>query len=108
MEAGSAIIREVARTLKDMVRRSDMVGRWSSDGFLGILPGCGIEPLGRVATRMKTVASRVAIPWWGDRLSLNVSAKITMIERGDTLEAMEERLRAAEEEPAQAAKSTGA
>jgi hypothetical protein len=41
-------------------------------------------------------------------LSLNVSAKITMIERGDTLEAMEERLRAAEEEPAQAAKSTGA
>ena len=108
MEAGSAIIREVARTLKDMVRRSDMVGRWSSDGFLGILPGCGIEPLGRVAARMKTVASRVAIPWWGDRLSLNVSAKITMIERGDTLEAMEERLRAAEEEPAQAAKSTGA
>jgi diguanylate cyclase (GGDEF)-like protein len=108
MEAGSAIIREVARTLKDMVRRSDMVGRWSSDGFLGILPGCGIEPLGRVATRMETVASRVAIPWWGDRLSLNVSAKITMIERGDTLEAMEERLRAAEEEPAQAAKSTGA
>jgi GGDEF domain-containing protein len=108
VEAGSAIIREVARTLKDMVRRSDMVGRWSSDGFLGILPGCGIEPLGRGAARMKRVASRVAIPWWGDRLSLNVSAKITMIERGDTLAAMEERLRAAEEEPAQAAKSTGA
>lgn len=108
MEAGSAMIREVARTLKDMVRRSDMVGRWTTDGFLGMLPGCGIEPLGRVAAGMKRVASRVAIPWWGDRLSLNVSAKITMIESGDTLEALEERLRAAEEEPEQAATSTGA
>ena len=108
MEAGSAIIREVARTLKDMVRRSDMVGRWSADGFLGILPGCGIEPLGRVAARMRRVASRVAIPWWGDRLSLNVSAKITIIERGDTLESMGERLRVAEDAPELAAKSTGA
>lgn len=108
MEAGNAIIREVARTLKDMVRRSDMVGRWSTDGFLGILPGCGIEPLGRVAARMRRVASRVAIPWWGDRLSLNVSAKITIIERGDTLESMEERLRTAEEAPELAATSTGA
>ena len=108
MEAGSAIIREVARTLKDMVRRSDMVGRWSADGFLGIPPGCGIEPLGRVAARMRRVGSRVASPWWGDRLSLNVSAKITIIERGDTLESMEARLRAAEEVPELAAKSTGA
>ncbi len=108
MEAGSALIREVARTLKDMVRRSDMVGRWNADGFLGLLPGCGVEPLGRVAARMKRVASRVAIPWWGDRLSLKVSAKITMIESGDTMPGLEERLRVAEEEPEQSFASTGA
>lgn len=108
MEAGSAIIREMAHTLKDMVRRSDMVGRWSGDGFLAILPGCGIEPLGRVAARMKRVGSRVAIPWWGDRLSLNVSVKTTILATGDTLESMEERLRTAEEAQELAAQSTGA
>jgi hypothetical protein len=72
-------------------------------GSWGFCRGCGIEPLGRVAARMRRVASRVAIPWWGDRLSLNVSAKITIIERGDTPESMEARLRAAEEVPELAA-----
>lgn len=91
-EAGGALVREVARTLKDLVRRTDVLGRWGENCFLAILPGCGIDPLGRVAGRMRTVASRVAIPWWGDRLSLEVSVRITLLEAGDTLQSMEGRL----------------
>ncbi|MGC2196202.1 MAG: diguanylate cyclase [Terriglobales bacterium] len=96
MEAGTALVREVSRTLKELVRRTDVLGRWGGDNFLAILPGCGIDPLARVAGRMRTVASRVAIPWWGDRLSLAVSARITMLEAADTLETIEGRLDAPE------------
>jgi diguanylate cyclase (GGDEF)-like protein/PAS domain S-box-containing protein len=98
MEAGSALVREVARTLKELVRRTDVLGRWGGDCFLAILPGCGLEPLQRVAARMKTVASRVAIPWWGDRLALEMSVRVTMMEAGDTPGAIEARLSAPEDE----------
>lgn len=96
-EAGTALVPEVARTLKDLMRRSDVLGRWAGDGFLAVLPGCGIDPLQRVAERMKAVASRVAIPWWGDRLSIEMATQGTIVELGDTLESVEGRLSASVE-----------
>jgi diguanylate cyclase (GGDEF)-like protein len=63
-EAGSAILHEVGRTLKDMMRRSDFLGRWDAGSFLAVLLGCGLVPLERVGARMKQAASRVAISWW--------------------------------------------
>ncbi len=91
-EAGTALVPEVARTLKDLMRRSDVLGRWAGNSFLAVLPGCGIEPLQRVAERMKAVASRVAIPWWGDRLSIEIATQATIVELGDTLESVEGKL----------------
>jgi PAS domain S-box-containing protein/diguanylate cyclase (GGDEF)-like protein len=107
MEASGAILREVSRTLKDMMRRTDFLGRWGVDCFLAILPGCGIDPLERVAARMKRVASRVAIPWWGDRLSVEMSAQITMLEAGDAVEPIEARLGAWEEKSGSTADGNG-
>ena len=91
-EAGSAVLHEVARTLRAMMRRSDFLGRWNAGSFLAVLPGCGMAPLERVGARMKRAAGRVAISWWGDRLSVNASAAAVLVEAGDTLEAIEARL----------------
>jgi diguanylate cyclase (GGDEF)-like protein/PAS domain S-box-containing protein len=107
-EASSAILREVSQTLKDMVRRTDLLGRWSADCFLGVLPGCAIEPLERVGARMKKVAGRVAISWWGDRLSVEVSVGVTMVETGDTVETIGARLGAVEEVSVTASENAGA
>lgn len=57
---------------------------------------------------METVGSSVAIPWWGDRLSLKVSVRITLTEKGDTAESIEERLIAAGELAAAGVKGAGA
>lgn len=95
-EAANTMLRVVGHTLKDMARRSDLVGRWDGDSFLAVLPGCGIEPLERVAGRMRRVAERVGIPWWGNRLTASTSVWLTMMEKGDTVEEIETRLRLAE------------
>lgn len=107
IEASCALAREVARTLKDLVRRTDVLGRWDADRFLAVLPGCGPEPLQRVAGRMEAVASRVAIPWWGDRLSLKVTVRFTLIAAGDNVETIQGRLDA-EDQNAPSAKGVGA
>jgi PAS domain S-box-containing protein len=65
-EAARAIVREVGRTLKDMMRTGDFLGRWGSGSFLAVLPGCSLSPLTRLSERMKDAAGRVAISWWGD------------------------------------------
>ncbi len=96
-DAGSAMLHEVARTLKDMMRRSDFLGRWDAGSFLAVLPGCGLAPLERVGARMKRAAGRVAISWWGDLLSVKASASAVVVEAGDSVETVEKRLNAAED-----------
>jgi diguanylate cyclase (GGDEF)-like protein len=64
-EAARAIVREVSRTLKDMMRTGDFLGRWGAGSFLAVLPGCSLSPLARLSERMKEAAGRVAISWWG-------------------------------------------
>jgi diguanylate cyclase (GGDEF)-like protein len=108
MEAAGAIVREVSRTLKDMMRKGDFLGRWGSGSFLAVLPGCGLGPLTRLSERMKEAAGRVAISWWGDRLSLKVSARAAFLQAGDTVELVERRLRQAEDRVASAADENGA
>jgi hypothetical protein len=46
---------------------------------------------------MKRAASRVAISWWGDLLSVKVSASAVVVEAGDSVETVEKRLNAAED-----------
>jgi PAS domain S-box-containing protein len=91
-EAASAIVREVGRTLRDMMRRGDFLGGWTHGSFLAMLPGCGLGPLSRLGERMQEAASRVTISWWGDRLSLKASVRVAFVEPGDTVESLEKRL----------------
>jgi len=44
---------------------------------------------------MKRAASRVAISWWGNFLSVKVSASAVVVEAGDSVETVEKRLNAA-------------
>ena len=90
--AGVALLREVSRTLQEMVRGTDLLGRWADDSFMAVLPDCGPEVLERVAARMKRVSSRVAIPWMGDRLSTAVEVRTILVAPGDSLETMVSRL----------------
>ena len=84
-EATGIIVREVRRTLRDMLRTGDFLGSWGAGSFLAVLPGCGMGPLTRLSERMKEAAGRVAISGWGDRLSLKVSARGAFLEAGDTV-----------------------
>jgi hypothetical protein len=47
---------------------------------------------------MKEAAGRVAISWWGDRLSLKVLTRVAFLEAGDSVESVASRL-SAEEAP---------
>jgi len=90
--AGVALMHEVGCTLQEMVRGTDLLGRWADDSFVAVLPDCGPVVLERVAARMMRASSRVAIPWMGDRLSTAVEVRTLLIAPGESLETVESRL----------------
>lgn len=90
--AACTLMREVGCTLQEMVRGTDLVGRWSEACFVAVLPDCGTAVLERVAGRMRRVSARVAIPWTGDRLSTAVEVRTALLAPGESVDGMLERL----------------
>ncbi len=90
-EAGSSLLRVVARSLESSFWKTDHVGRWSDDQFLVILNGCRQESLHSVGDRVTRMLACDGIEWWGERRSLPVLVGEAAVEPGDTIESLIER-----------------
>ena len=91
-EAGSSILRLVARTLEGAFRKAEIIGRWSEDQFLVLVPGCEEAALGSTRDRVRRTLAGEGIEWWGERHSLPVSIGETVIRADDTLEMLLDRV----------------
>ena len=89
-EAGSSLLRVVARSLENSLWKTDQLGRWSDDQFLLILNGCREEYLHSVGDRVTRMLAR-GIEWWGERYSLPVLVGEAAVQSGDTVESLMER-----------------
>lgn len=90
-EATSAMLKVLARTLRNAVWPTDFVGRWSESQFLVILCGCGKDALQAVATRLQRMISNGNILWWGEELGLKASIGSCEAVEGDTVESIMQR-----------------
>ena len=55
---GDAVLAEVARALRDGLRRTDLVGRWGGEEFLAILPNAPAAGARVVAERLRALVQR--------------------------------------------------
>lgn len=60
-EAGDAVLRVVAATLRTAVREGDLVARWGGEEFIAILAGATSASLESVATRCRVLVAESAI-----------------------------------------------
>jgi diguanylate cyclase (GGDEF)-like protein/PAS domain S-box-containing protein len=91
-EAVRAILRVFAGTMKEVLRATDLLGRWEGDQFLAILPLCSEGFVEKVGHPLKATVSGSGIQWWGDRLSVAVDVAETSVVAGDTVESIVSRL----------------
>lgn len=101
-EAGVAILRAIANTLRHAIPAEDFLGRWGADRFVVTLRYAGRTPPARAAERLRQLVQCTSVPWWGDYLSISASAGLTCVESGDTLDSLRERIEACFAEDAQA------
>jgi two-component system cell cycle response regulator len=90
-EAGSSLLRVVARSLEGALWRTDFVGRWADDQFLVILNGCREEVLPSVRERVRRMLAGDGIEWWGERRSLPVSIGHATVQTDDSVVSLMER-----------------
>ncbi len=88
------VLRATAQTISRLVGRGNLVGRWRDGVFLAILHGCSETSLQASAKTVQHLSGVAAVPWWGDFLTITLSAGGTVVRSGDTVD---ELLRRAEE-----------
>jgi diguanylate cyclase (GGDEF)-like protein/PAS domain S-box-containing protein len=91
-EAGSSLLRVVARSLEGALWRTDFVGRWADDQFLVVLNGCREEVLPSVRERVRRILAGDGIEWWGEHRSLPVSIGHATAQADDTIESLMDRV----------------
>jgi diguanylate cyclase (GGDEF)-like protein/PAS domain S-box-containing protein len=86
--AADRIVQMVAATLSRNLREGDIVGHWAEDLFLAILLDCPPAPLAQLAAKLKLIIDAAAIPWWGDRLCVTISAGGATVRPEDTADSL--------------------
>jgi diguanylate cyclase (GGDEF)-like protein/PAS domain S-box-containing protein len=89
--AGDAILRVVAHTMRNSLRPSDFLGRWTEDQFLAILMNCASGGAEKAGARMRRVVTSAGLQWWGDQLTVTVSAGYGFAQSGDTIDSLLQR-----------------
>jgi diguanylate cyclase (GGDEF)-like protein/PAS domain S-box-containing protein len=89
--AARTLLQVLARTLRNAVWPTDFVGSWSDGRFLVILMGCSEEALQAVSQRTLKTLSSATIRWWGEDLSVVISAGSAGARSGDSVESLLQR-----------------
>ncbi|HEV2101976.1 MAG TPA: sensor domain-containing diguanylate cyclase [Candidatus Acidoferrum sp.] len=86
--AVDATLHVVAQTLESALRPTDHVGRWLEQEFLAILTECNESDVARVGERLRKMAQRAHVSWWGDTWSVNISIGAAQVQDMDTVGGM--------------------
>lgn len=82
--AVDATLNVVAQTLQSALRPTDFLGRWLEQEFLAILTECGGDDAMKVGDRLRKMAQRAHVSWWGDTWSMTISIGATPVQDMDT------------------------
>lgn len=80
--AGDEVLIAVATVMRNMLRASDIVGRFGGEEFIILLPGHTVEAGVRVAERLRTAIQQQPIDLGGQKINVTLSFGVAGIEPG--------------------------
>ena len=78
-DAGDAVLKMVAQTLRGATRSFDAVGRWGGEEFLAVLTSVDRRALRRVAERYRALVAASDVGIGGDVLQVTISVGATIV-----------------------------
>jgi two-component system cell cycle response regulator len=86
--AGDAVLVEIARRLREVIREEDVAGRWGGDELLVMLPDEAAEGARIAAERMRAAIAGAPITAAGEQIAATVSAGYETRAPGEGLDAL--------------------
>jgi len=90
-DAGDAILKRIANSIKRNARSIDLIGRWGGEEFLGIYLISNLSDAPTIAEKFRRFIKSTVVDHAGKLLNVTVSVGITIAQPGDTIESIVER-----------------
>lgn len=90
-EAGDAVLINMAASLRQTVQKSDMIGRWGGEEFVGIFSVAKEYDAPILAEKFRQLVSNTEILHAGQPLSTTVSVGVTLATKNDTVQSIIDR-----------------
>ncbi len=71
--AGDTVLKNLAETLKNNIRKTDIIGRYGGDEFLLILPGTSLRGAQRLSEKIRNKIMKIECPIDSERFSISMS-----------------------------------
>lgn len=82
---GDRALMEVARVLREVSRRGDLVARWGGEEFILLLPGAGLDEARAVAERVRSELADQPVQERGHAIELRASFGIAILDKHENL-----------------------
>lgn len=93
---GDEVLRTLARTLHDALRRYDQCARWGGEEFLVLLPGTDLQGAQEVAEKLRREAGGIVVEASdGTRVSVTLSVGVAQLEAEESVDSVLRRADAA-------------
>lgn len=80
--AGDHVLKEFARSGRELLRSSDIFGRWGGEEFLVVLPNTTLDAALVIVERLRIAALAIQLPASGAGLRVSISAGLASFEDG--------------------------
>ncbi len=72
-QAGDAVLQEVAARIRDILRKTDKIGRYGGEEFIAILESADVDDAAEVAERIRMAVQELPIEHGGHEISVTIS-----------------------------------
>jgi diguanylate cyclase (GGDEF)-like protein len=86
--AGDFVLKEIAKIIKDSIRKSDICGRFGGEEFVIVLPNTKLSGAMKLAERIRETIQNHTFDFNGKKINVTVSIGITSVGVNDSYESL--------------------
>jgi len=90
-DIGDAVLKNIASSIKNSVRRDDLVGRWGGEEMIGVYSVTNPADVPIIAEKFRQLVANTEIACGENTLNVSVSVGITLAKPRDTIDSVTER-----------------
>lgn len=83
-DRGDSVLLNIAESLRKNMRKSDFVGRWGGEEFLGVFEVASLEEAAKIGEKIRILIQNTEVIHDENTVNVTVSIGITLVEPEDT------------------------